>query len=139
MAYVYMFKDISDKIIYVGYTGSTLDKRMANHFQRGHLDQSCYNQIAKIEYKKYKTKSDAQVMEVFYINQYKPKYNKLNKQDDAITIKIEDEQSWKTYKVYKVATTSNADTNVGWIWKLISIGCMGYLIYLLFEWLANLF
>ena len=37
MAYVYRFKDINDNIIYVGKTAQTLDKRIMQHFTKGHL------------------------------------------------------------------------------------------------------
>ena len=47
---------------------------------------------------KHKTKSDAQVWEVFLINKYKPKFNKLNKKNDALTIDL-GEENWKVYQV----------------------------------------
>ena len=37
-----------------------------------YLPQSVYEEVAKIEYIKHKTKSDAQVWEVYLINKYKP-------------------------------------------------------------------
>lgn len=103
MAYVYRFKDVYDKVIYVGYTGQTLDKRIGQHFEKGHLPKTCYNSIAKIEYIKYPTKSDAMIMETYFINKYKPTYNKLSKQNDAITLNLEVAENWRTYRVYKVA------------------------------------
>lgn len=101
MAYVYRFKDVYDKVIYVGYTGQTLDKRIGQHFEKGHLPKTCYNSIAKIEYIKYPTKSDAMIMETYFINKYKPTYNKLNKQNDAITLNLEVAENWRTYRIYK--------------------------------------
>ena len=50
MAYVYRFKDINDNIIYVGKTAQTLDKRIMQHFTKGHLDKKCYKSIARIEH-----------------------------------------------------------------------------------------
>ena len=47
---------------------------------------------------KHKTKSDAQVWEVWLINKYKPKFNKLNKKNDALTINL-GEENWKVYQV----------------------------------------
>lgn len=138
MAYVYRFVDVDEKCSYVGYTGQTLDKRISQHMEKGHLDKSCYNSIHKIEYKKYKTKADAQIFEVYYINKFKPRYNKLNKQNDNLTIELEDDQNWKTYRVIKPLTQSTKQ-EVGFVWKLISIGFEIYLIYLLIEWLVNIF
>lgn len=101
MAYVYRFKDVYDKVIYVGYTGQTLDKRIGQHFEKGHLPKQCYSSIARIEYIKYPTKSDAMIMETYFINKYKPVYNKLNKQNDAITLNLEVLENWRTYRIYK--------------------------------------
>ena len=56
--------------------------------------------VAKIEYIKWKTKSDAQLMEIYFINKYKPRYNKQNKRNDKLTITL-DEKEWKTYQVLK--------------------------------------
>ena len=104
MAYTYRFKDKYDNIIYIGYTGQQMAQRMNQHFTKGHLPQSVYEEVAKIEYIKHKTKSDAQVMEVYFINKYKPKYNKLNKKSDSLTINL-GEEKWKVYQVLKQQAT----------------------------------
>ena len=98
MAYTYRFKDKYDNTIYIGYTGQTMPQRMNQHFTKGHLPSECYKNVCVIEYMKHKTKSDAQVWEVFLINKYKPKYNKLNKKNDALTINL-GEEDWKVYQV----------------------------------------
>ena len=95
------FFDINNNIIYVGKTSQTLDKRIGQHFTRGHLPKQCYSSIARIEYQKYKTESDALIMETFYITKYNPKYNKLQKSRDLPTIDL-DNQEWKLYKQYKL-------------------------------------
>ena len=56
--------------------------------------------MAKIEYIHWKTKSDAQIMEVYFINKYKPKFNKQDKRLDNLTIQLE-EKEWKLYKGLK--------------------------------------
>lgn len=137
MAFVYRFKDKNDRVIYYGKTVQSLDKRMQQHFTKGHLDKSCYSSVAKIEYQKYKTESDALIMEQYYICKYDPRYNKQGKSRDIPTIELE-EGKWKTYRTIKPVTQST-NQEVGFMWKLISIGCMGYLIYLLIEWLVNIF
>ena len=100
MAYVYRFIDIQGNISYVGYTGQKMSERMHQHFSKGHLPKDCYSNVSKIEYIKFKTKADAQVFETYFINLYKPKYNKQNKRNDALTIKL-DHKDWKTYQVLK--------------------------------------
>ena len=100
MAYTYRFKDRYDNTIYVGYTGQTMAQRMGQHFTKGHLPKKAYKEVAKIEYIHWKTKSDAQIMEVYFINKYKPKYNKQDKRLDNLTLKL-DEKEWKLYKGLK--------------------------------------
>ena len=115
MAYVYRFKDIEENVIYIGYTGGELATRINQHWTKGHLPTKCYNSVAKIEYQFYKTKADAQIAEVIFINKYKPIYNKLNKQNDRITFDLGEEKTWKLYKILRVKskanTTSNKKTN----------------------------
>ena len=98
MAYTYRFKNKYNETIYVGFTGQTMPQRMNQHFTKGHLPKECYKNVCVIEYMKWKTKSDAQVMEVYLINKYKPKFNKLNKKSDALTINL-GEENWKVYQV----------------------------------------
>ena len=99
MAYVYRFIDIRGNVIYYGKT-LDMQNRMKNHFTKGHLPKECYQSVAKIEYQKYKTESDALIMETYFITKYSPKYNKLGKSRDIPTIKL-DEKEWKTYQVLK--------------------------------------
>ena len=99
MAYIYRFLDSKGNIIYVGKTVN-MDNRMQNHFNKGHLPKECYNSVAKIEYQKHKTESDALIMETYYITKYSPKYNKLQQSRDLPTIEF-DEGSWRTYKQFK--------------------------------------
>ncbi|EQK41150.1 GIY-YIG catalytic domain protein [[Clostridium] bifermentans ATCC 19299] len=104
MAYVYRFIDQYESIIYIGYTGKSLDKRVNQHFQKGHLPDKCYKSLARIEYIKYATKSDAMVIETYMINKYKPIFNKLSKQNDTITLNLEIEENWNVYRSYKTTT-----------------------------------
>ena len=100
MAYIYRFIDSNNNIIYVGKTSQTLDKRIGQHFTRGHLPKQCYSCIARIEYQKYKTESDSLIMETYYITKYSPRYNKLQQSRDLPTIQF-DEGNWRTYKQFK--------------------------------------
>ena len=100
MAYTYRFKDKYDNVIYIGYTGQTMAQRINQHFTKGHLPKSVYEEVAKIEYIQWKTKCDAQIMEVYYIQKYKPRYNKQDKRLDNLTLELE-EKEWKLYKGLK--------------------------------------
>ena len=127
MAYTYRFKDIEGNIIYVGFTGQTMAERMNQHFTKGHLPAECYKSVASIECMKFKTKSDAQVMEVYFINKFKPKYNKLNKKADTLTINL-GEEKWKVYQVLKQTNTRSKKGNWGCL-TWITILALFYAIY----------
>ena len=130
MAYIYRFLDINNNILYVGKTSQTLDKRIAQHFTKGHLPSECYKSIARIEYQKYKTESDSLIMETYYITKYNPRYNKLQKSRDLPTLDL-DKQEWKIYKVYKEA---REPVNIKW--GFMQIAFLIYLIYLLINFVA---
>ena len=126
MAYTYRFVDTNENVIYVGYTGQTMAKRISQHFTKGHLPKKCYKSIARIDYIKWDSKSDAQVMEVYYINKYHPKFNKLDKQGDRLNIQIENEKEWKVYQVIK-KTNIKYEAEDG-ILTWIMIGALVYAI-----------
>jgi len=126
MAYTYRFVDTDENVIYVGYTGQTMAKRISQHFTKGHLPKRCYKSIARIDYIKWDSKSDAQVMEVYYINKYHPKFNKLDKQGDRLNIQIEDEKEWKVYQVIKKTNIKYEAENGILTW--IMIGALVYAI-----------
>lgn len=96
LGYVYRFKNRRNEVIYVGYTNN-MNRRMHEHFTRGHLPQPCYDSVAAIEYKQYNTKSDAAVMEIYYINTYQPIYNTRSKMHEPISLNIIDDDNWKVY------------------------------------------
>ena len=126
MAYTYRFIDCNENIIYVGYTAQSMAKRMGQHMERGHLPKKCYKSIAKIEYIKWETKSDAQVMEVYFINKYHPIYNKLDKQNDHLNIQVTDEKEWQVYQVIKKPNTKYDPENGVLTW--IMWGALAYAI-----------
>ena len=46
MAYTYRFLDSENRVIYVGYTGQSMAKRIGQHFEKGHLPKKAYKSIA---------------------------------------------------------------------------------------------
>ena len=126
MAYVYRFIDIEGRVIYYGKT-LDMQNRMKSHFTKGHLPKECYQSVAKIEYQKYKTESDALIMETYYITKYSPKYNKLGQSKDMPTIKF-DEEKWKVYQVLKQTDTRSKKGNWGCL-TWITILALFYAIY----------
>ena len=132
MAYIYRFIDCDNNIIYIGKTSQTLDKRISQHFTKGHLPKECYCSIVRIEYQKYKTESDALIMETYYITKDNPRYNKLQKSRDLPTLDL-DINEWKLYKQYKL-TKPIKKLKFG----LIQIAFLIYLIYLIINFVANM-
>ena len=130
MAYTYRFKDKYDNVIYIGYTGQTMAERMSQHFTKGHLPSECYKSVASIEYMKFKTKSDAQVMEVYFICKYKPRYNKLNKKTDPLTINL-GEEKWKVYQVLKQQATKQKAH-----WGCLTWVTIAGLIYAIYQFIT---
>ena len=131
MAYTYRFVDANENIIYVGYTGQSMAKRIGQHFEKGHLPKKCYKSIARIECIKWETKSDAQVMEVYFINKYHPIYNKLDKQNDHLNIQVTDEKEWEVYQVIKKPNTKYEAENgvLTWImWGALAYAIISFLI-----------
>ena len=127
MAYTYKFVNKYNETIYIGYTGQTMAQRINQHFTKGHLPKSVYEEVAKIEYIKHKTKSDAQVWEVYLINKYKPRYNTLNKKNDILTIDL-GEENWKVYQVLKQSSRTSKKTSWGCL-TWITILALIYAIY----------
>lgn len=102
-SYVYRFIDKNEKVIYVGKTND-LDRRYKQHFNGyGHLSDSCYRSVWKIEYIKVDNEINALLLETYYINKYRPFYNKLNKTKRAVSVDNinlkEIKDNWKTYRV----------------------------------------
>ena len=131
MAYTYRFVDANENIIYVGYTGQSMAKRIGQHFEKGHLPKKCYKSIARIECIKWETKSDAQVMEVYFINKYHPIYNKLDKQNDHLNIQVADEKEWEVYQVIKKPNTKYEAENgiLTWImWGALAYAIISFLM-----------
>lgn len=128
MAYVYRFIDIEGKVIYYGKT-LNMQNRMNSHFTKGHLPKECYQSVAKIEYQKHKTESDALIYETYYITKYSPKYNKLGQSRDKPTIQLE-EKDWKTYQVLK-KQVEKGEASWGCLTYILIIALI-YAIYQLF-------
>lgn len=73
--YIYRFLNNENEVIYIGKTDA-LNYRISNHFSNGHLPKECYESVAKIEYLPMKSTTIMNIKELYYINLYKPMYNK---------------------------------------------------------------
>lgn len=109
-SYIYRFLDSNLRPIYVGKTNN-LDRRFKQHFTKGHLPRECYNTVWKIEYIKTDTELNALLLETYYINKYRPQYNKLNKtyrdtSTENVNLK-EVKDNWKLYKIVNPVLNAN--------------------------------
>lgn len=82
--YVYKFLSKEGTAIYVGYTNNIND-RIINH---GHLPDSCYKEICKIQYIELDREIDAKILELYFINKYNSKYNVHDKYNSGTTLEI---------------------------------------------------
>lgn len=83
---VYIYKDISGKIIYVG-KAINLKKRVSQYFQRddalGYKTSKLVSQITDISFKVVSSEIEALVLESSLIKQYRPKFNSQLKDDKS--------------------------------------------------------
>lgn len=73
---IYRFLDIDNNVIYVGKT-ERLRYRMNYHFSRtGHLPKECYESVYRVQFIAMTSTVLMDMKEMYYINLYKPKFNK---------------------------------------------------------------
>src|SRR5699024_8633990 len=84
-------------VLYVGKT-INLSNRINTHISgRGHLPKEVSNSTRYVEVKKYKTKLDMDIHELYYINKLRPKYNKKDVQTEKMSTSLDDGMSWELY------------------------------------------
>lgn len=77
MNFLYKFNAKDNLVIYIGRT-KNLKQRIYSHINKGHLPKECYDSIESIEYVQLSA-IDVDLLELFLIDKYRPKYNKLSK------------------------------------------------------------
>ena len=123
---VYRFIDTSNNIIYVG-SAKSIDRRLKSHFSSkgSNVDKEAYKTTARVEILKTDSYGKALDYEQYFINEYKPHYNKRDKSHNlnSKVVKNEDEykhleSKWKVYwklkelDTEKINTTKKQDTLV---------------------------
>ena len=123
---VYRFIDTSNNIIYVG-SAKSIDRRLKSHFSSkgSNVDKEAYKTTARVEILKTDSYGKALDYEQYFINEYKPHYNKRDKSHNlnSKVVKNEDEykhleSKWKVYwklkelDTEKIKTTKKQDTLV---------------------------
>lgn len=88
--HVYRFLDVENQIIYVGKTNN-IKNRMRQHFgKNGHLPEECYEQVSLVECIELDSESDMSVLELYFINKWKPVYNSSKKYSSIMSIEIDE-------------------------------------------------
>lgn len=85
----YIYKFISNRgVIYVGKTIDS-NTRFAHH-----LDKNWINEVVEVEYVELYNRSDMDIYELYYIDKYKPKYNKICNRESTFSYTLP-ELKWK--------------------------------------------
>lgn len=85
IGYVYRFLDKQENIIYVG-SCRDLMQRLRQHFEHGHLEDSCYNDVLFVDYAEFKSRTEAYMYEQYEIGTLQPVYNTSGKFDEPIEL-----------------------------------------------------
>ena len=116
---VYRFIDTSNNIIYVG-SAKSIDRRLKSHFSSkgSNVDKEAYKNTAKVEIIKTDSYGKALDYEQYFINKYKPHYNKRDKSHnlDSKVVKNEDEykhldNKWKVYWKLRLLDKDKIEAN----------------------------
>lgn len=96
--YVYKFINFDNEIIYIGRTSTSIQQRMSEHFNDGHLNKDCYKEVKRIDYTNLPTKTESMIVEQYLINVFKPIYNFQYKESETIILKIDlSHLKWQTF------------------------------------------
>lgn len=91
---VYRFIDYNKNICYVGLTDDI--KRRMQNYKIGKNKDIDFESIKTVEYQEFKSRIDMAIRELYYINLYKPIYNKRDKITGEMETKLEEKQ-WNKY------------------------------------------
>lgn len=100
--YIYRFLNDKQEIIYVGKTKLNLRNRILTHIKLKTLNNEQLKEIYKIQYIEVDNEFDWHILEIFYINYFKAKYNKEfvsdNENYSILNLNIFlDKYIWKDY------------------------------------------
>ena len=86
-----------DILVYLGRTKQPLQSRIHGHLFKKPMHRSIsINLVTKIEYAEFKTESDMNLYEIYFINLWKPPLNIDDKCKDELTVDLPDVK-WNTF------------------------------------------
>lgn len=100
--FVYRFLSFEGLVLYVGST-ININKRMKEH---NHLPKRCYENTYKVQYIEVNTHLDMLMLEIYYINKYNAKYNKIDKYEGGTFLKIQAPE-WKNFDMNEFTPLHN--------------------------------
>lgn len=108
MNYVYRFLGNNDEILYVGKT-INLNKRMRDHFisQRDHYASD----VKKVQYKEYNYQNEMSIYEIYFISEFKPKYNLEFNYGEPLTCVLECTKEWIDFDLESLKTRKRKVNN----------------------------
>lgn len=132
--YVYRFIDTKNRVLYVGKTVD-MGRRMKAHFTKGHLPKECYNSVAKIDCMKFKTEVDSLIAETYFINLYKPPFNKQNKATHfGNSTLIDIKPNFKLYRQLKnTSSFRGTKKTLKFAYSVVYLIFWGFILYYLFN------
>lgn len=96
--HVYRFLSDLGEVVYVGKTKQSLEKRMLAHFSNsGHLRRDQLDKVAKIEFLEFDSRAEMDIVELYYINKWKPIFNTQAKYDEDFLMVERHEDCWENF------------------------------------------
>lgn len=95
--YIYRFINSAEQIVYIGKTNN-IKNRIRQHFGRsGHLPKEYYKQVSLVECLELDNESDMNILELYFINKWKPIFNTSKKSSSILSIEIDESTfSWES-------------------------------------------
>ena len=98
MYYIYHHLNKDNTIIYVGKTRKIIDRQSQHLSNASHISNEHRSDISKIKFMKLNSRIDMDILELHYINKYKPIYNSQDKINiETTSIEIKNRNEWITY------------------------------------------
>jgi excinuclease UvrABC nuclease subunit len=94
---VYRHLNNQGEVIYVGQTNSLYTRQEGHKNGLSHISEEHRNSIAKIEQFETTSQADSDLLEIYYINKYQPKYNKSWKHEKPMSLTITHPFIWEEY------------------------------------------
>lgn len=97
--YVYRFLNSLREVVYVGKTRQPLEKRIESHFgSGGHLQKSQIATVTKVEFLELSSRIEMDIVELYYINMWKPIFNTQAKYDEEFSMDAREGDYWEDFE-----------------------------------------